>query len=101
MARILLILLAALFLGIVVVTPVAAIFHRAFADGWVAYVAAIVDPETVAAIRLTVIATLIVLPINLVFGVAGAWLIARYRFFGRRALLVLLNDLREGALRGL
>lgn len=91
MARILLILLAALFLGIVVVTPVAAIFHRAFADGWVAYVAAIVDPETVAAIRLTVIATLIVLPINLVFGVAGAWLIARYRFFGRRALLVLIE----------
>lgn len=89
--RLLLILLAALFLGLVVVLPVIAIFHRAFAEGWGAYITAIADPETVSAMRLTVIAALIVLPLNIVFGVAAAWLIARYRFFGRRALLVLIE----------
>ena len=91
MARNILILLAVLFLALMVILPVAAIFHRAFAEGAATYVAAIADPETLAAIRLTVIAALIVLPLNLVFGVAAAWLIARYRFFGRRALLVLVE----------
>ena len=89
--RVLLIALALAFLGLMVVLPVAAIFHRAFADGAAAYAAAIMEPETRAAIRLTVIATLIVVPVTIVFGTAAAWLVARYRFPGRRALLVLIE----------
>lgn len=91
MARAIMILLAALFLALTVVLPVLAIFHRAFAEGWLVYIGSILDPETLAAIRLTVIAALIVLPLNIVFGVASAWAIARYHFWGRRALLVLIE----------
>ena len=65
MARIILIVLSLTFLGLMVVLPVVAIFHRAFADGFEAYRNAIIDPETVAAIKLTVIATLLVLPISM------------------------------------
>lgn len=91
MARSVLIALALGFLASMVLLPVLAIFDRAFAEGAKVYAAAIREPETVAAIRLTVVAALIVLPLNIVFGVAAAWLIARYRFFGRRALLVLIE----------
>ncbi|WBU55243.1 sulfate ABC transporter permease subunit CysW [Paracoccus sp. SCSIO 75233] len=91
MAKPILIALALAFLGVMVLMPVVAIFDRAFADGAGAYLAAIRDPETVAAIRLTVIAALIVVPINIVFGVAAAWLVARYRFWGRRVLLILIE----------
>ncbi|MFV0334534.1 MAG: sulfate ABC transporter permease subunit CysW [Tropicimonas sp.] len=91
MARFILITLALIFLGVMVLLPVVAIFHRAFAEGASVYIAAIREPETLAAIRLTVIAALIVLPLNILFGVAAAWLIARYRFFGRRALMVLIE----------
>ncbi|WP_460275745.1 sulfate ABC transporter permease subunit CysW [Celeribacter sp. ULVN23_4] len=91
MARVLLILLAIAFLGLMVVMPVIAIFHRAFADGFATYLVSITDAETMAAMRLTVVAALIVVPLNIVFGVASAWAIARYRFFGRRALLVLIE----------
>ncbi|MQY43704.1 sulfate ABC transporter permease subunit CysW [Epibacterium sp. SM1969] len=91
MARIVLILLSLAFLGLMVILPVAAIFHRAFAEGFDVYKTAILDPETLAAIRLTVIATLLVLPVNVVFGVAAAWAIARFRFPGRRVLLILIE----------
>ena len=83
--------LALAFLGIMVLLPVIAIFHRAFAEGWRAYAAAIIEPETLAAIWLTILAALIVVPVNIVFGVAAAWLVARYRFWGRRALLILIE----------
>lgn len=91
MRRILLITLAIAFLGLMVLLPVAAIFFRAFSGGAGTYVMAIIEPETLAAIRLTVIASLIVVPINIIFGVAAAWLVARYRFFGRRFLLILVE----------
>ncbi|TKW67626.1 MAG: sulfate ABC transporter permease subunit CysW [Paracoccus denitrificans] len=91
MLRRILIGLALAFLGIMVLLPLIAIFHRAFAEGAAAYAAAILEPETLAAIRLTVIAALIVVPVNIVFGTAAAWLVARYRFWGRRALLILIE----------
>ena len=91
MLRILLIALAWVFLGLMVVLPVVAIFHRAFADGAAAYAAAIIEPETLAAIKLTIIAAIIVVPVNIVFGTAAAWLVARYRFWGRRLLLILIE----------
>ena len=91
MLRRILIGLALAFLGIMVLLPVIAIFHRAFADGARAYAAAIIEPETLAAIRLTIIAAVIVVPVNIIFGTAAAWLVARYRFWGRRALLILIE----------
>ena len=91
MARIVLISLSFLFVTLVIAVPVAAVFHRAFSEGIATYVANILDEETLLAIRLTVLTALIVLPLNVIFGVAAAWLIARYRFFGRRALLIIIE----------
>lgn len=91
MLRRILIGLALAFLGIMVLLPLIAIFHRAFAEGARAYAAAILEPETLAAIRLTIVAAVIVVPVNIIFGTAAAWLVARYRFWGRRALLILIE----------
>jgi sulfate transport system permease protein len=87
----LLILLAALFVIVVVILPVAAIYKRAFSEGLAIYIANITHPETLYAIGLTVFTALVVLPINIVFGIAAAWLIARYRFPGRRLLLIIIE----------
>jgi sulfate/thiosulfate transport system permease protein len=86
-----LILMAILFTLVMIAAPVAAIIARAFSDGIGPWWAAISDPETVHAIWMTLLTALIVLPVNIVFGVAAAWAIARFRFPGRRALLVIIE----------
>jgi len=87
-----LIAIAASFLGVVVVIPLVAVFVMAFSKGLGAYFAAIREPDTLAAIRMTLLAAGIALPLNTVFGVAAAWLVTRFRFPGR-SLLVTLIDL--------
>ena len=84
-----LISLAVFFVLLVVVLPVVSIFHRALADGFGAYWAAVSDPETLDAIGLTLLTTLIVLPLNIVFGIAAAWCVARFEFTGRRVLMII------------
>ena len=79
------------FLLLFVGLPIAAVFGEAFRKGWDAYWQAIRDPETLSAIRLTLLTAVISVPLNLVFGVAAAWLIAKYRFPGKRALLTLID----------
>jgi sulfate/thiosulfate transport system permease protein len=82
---------ALLFLGVFLVVPLVAVFHHAFMKGAGAYFAALQEPEAWSAIRLTVLAALIAVPLNLVFGVASAWLIARFRFPGRDLLVTLID----------
>jgi sulfate transport system permease protein len=82
---------AALFLGLFLVVPVAAVFAYALRDGAAAYLRAISDPYTLHAIRLTLLVSLVVVPVNLVFGLAAAWLLGRFRFRGRAALLTLID----------
>jgi sulfate transport system permease protein len=79
------------FLGIFVVLPVAAVFVEALGKGLAAYAEAIADPETRAAVRLTVLTAAICVPMNLVFGVAASWLISKYRFPGKSALITLID----------
>jgi sulfate transport system permease protein len=88
----LLVAIAVGFVGLFVAMPVVTILHLAFRDGWSVFAAAIADPSARAAIRLTLLVTVIAVPLNLVFGVAAAWAIARFRFRGR-AFLVTLIDL--------
>ncbi|HVV82844.1 MAG TPA: sulfate ABC transporter permease subunit CysW [Kofleriaceae bacterium] len=91
--RRLLIGIAVGFVGLFVAVPVALVLHHALADGLHVFWAAIVDdPAAVAAIRLTALVALVAVPLNLIFGLAAAWAIARFRFRGR-ALLVTLIDL--------
>ena len=71
--------------------PVIAIFARAFAEGLDIYWSNITTPDTLHAIWLTVLTALIVLPINLVYGIAISWAIVHYRFWGRRALKTIIE----------
>jgi sulfate transport system permease protein len=90
-ARWALIGLALLFLGVFLVVPLVAVFTFAFQKGWAAYTSAITDPETLSAMRLTLMAAAISVPLNVVFGLAAAWLIARFRFRGRALLMTLID----------
>ncbi|MCC6984640.1 MAG: sulfate ABC transporter permease subunit CysW [Bauldia sp.] len=87
------ILVGAAVLGALVVfgLPLAVIFTEAFRAGIGAYLAAVSQPNTRHAIWLTVLTALVVVPINIVFGLSAAWLIARFRFPGRRLLLSLVE----------
>ncbi len=71
--------------------PLASVVHQAFAKGLGTYLAALSDPDTTAAIRLTIVVALVAVAANTVFGVAAAWCIARFRFRGRAALLTLID----------
>lgn len=87
----LLITLALLFIGIFLIMPLTAVFVQAFEKGLSAYTAAISESETLAALRLTLITTAIVVPLNLVFGVFAAWAISKYQFFGKNILITFID----------
>jgi sulfate transport system permease protein len=90
--RVLLIAVALAFLGLFLGMPLVAIFVHALEKGIGAYLAALVEPDALAAIRLTLLAAAIAVPLNLVFGIAASWAIAKFRFPGR-ALLITFIDL--------
>jgi len=89
--KVLLTLIALGFLGLFLVVPLAAVFHQAFEKGWQAYLAAIQEPTAMAAIRLTLLTALISVPLNLVFGLAASWAIAKFNFMGKNLLLTLID----------
>jgi sulfate transport system permease protein len=89
--RITLIVVALSFLALFLFVPLAAVFAEAFKKGWQAYLAAITDPDAVSAIKLTLIAAVIAVPLNLVFGVAASWAIAKFEFRGKSILLTLID----------
>jgi sulfate transport system permease protein len=82
---------ALLFLAVFLLVPLLAVFTFAFQKGWEAYVEAIQEPETRSALWLTLTAAGIAVPLNLVFGLSAAWLIARFRFRGRSLLITLID----------
>jgi sulfate transport system permease protein len=80
------------FMALFLVLPLAAVFVEALRGGWGAYWAALIDPDAWAAIRLTLLTAVFAVLLNLVFGVAAAWCIAKFDFRGK-ALLTTLIDL--------
>ncbi|NOJ78906.1 sulfate ABC transporter permease subunit CysW [Myxococcus xanthus] len=82
---------AVLLLGVFLIVPLVAVFTFAFQKGWEAYVAALTHPTALAAMRLTLLAAVIAVPFNLVFGLAASWLIARFQFRGRSLLMTLID----------
>ena len=82
---------AVLFIGLFVLVPLAAVFAEALRNGIAAYGHALVDPAALAAIKLTFLAAGISVPLNIVFGVAASWAIARFRFPGRSLLITLID----------
>jgi sulfate transport system permease protein len=79
------------FLGLFLVLPLAAVFAHALEKGLSAYLASFQEPDAWAAIRLTLLTAAIAVPVNLVFGVAAAWAIAKFDFPGKSALITLID----------
>src|SRR6267154_3709116 len=86
-----LIAVAVLFLGVFLFMPLAVVFASALAKGVSVYFDALREPDALAAIRLTLIAAGIAVPMNLIFGVAAAWAIGKFEFFGKSFLVTLID----------
>jgi sulfate/thiosulfate transport system permease protein len=91
LVRLALLGLGFLFLLLVVVLPLVAVFTQAFEKGIRAYLGALSQPETWAAIKLTLLTAVVAVPLNTVFGVTAAWTLTKYRFPGRSILLTLID----------
>ncbi len=83
--------LALAFLFLFLVLPLAAVFTEALRKGWGAYLEGRKEPDAWSAIRLTLVTAAIAVPLNLVFGVAAAWCIAKYEFRGKAFLTTLVD----------
>jgi sulfate transport system permease protein len=90
-ARAVLIAVSLAFLALILIVPVVSVLGYALSRGVDAYLAALHTPDTIAAIRLTLLTAAIVVPVNTVFGVAAAWAIAKFDFRGKQALITLID----------
>ena len=83
--------IALAFLGLFLVLPLAAVFSQAFEKGLKVYLTALREPDTLAAVKLTLITAAVAVPLNLVFGVMAAWSIAKFTFPGKNLLITLID----------
>ncbi|SMC17719.1 sulfate transport system permease protein [Andreprevotia lacus DSM 23236] len=83
--------LALLLIGLFLVLPLFTVFYEALKKGWGLYLTALVEPDALSAIKLTLTAAAIAVPLNLVFGVAAAWAIAKFDFRGKSVLITLID----------
>lgn len=79
------------FFAIFLLMPLLAVFFEALRKGLEVYWQALVDPDAIAAIKLTLLTAAISVPLNLVFGVAAAWAIAKFEFRGKHVLITLID----------
>jgi sulfate transport system permease protein len=89
--RTLLVGLALLFSAVFLFLPLANVFAQALGSGLRVYMAAVGHPDTLAAIRLTLLVTALTVPMNLLFGLAAAWAIAKFEFRGKTLLITLID----------
>lgn len=87
----LVLLLSLSFFVIFLLLPLLSVFTEALHKGWVYYLNAIVEPDTWSAIQLTLFAAAIAVPLNLIFGVAASWAIAKFDFRGKHLLITLID----------
>ncbi len=87
----LLILVSISYIGLLLILPLCVVFAEAFRSGVAAYFASFRDPAAWPAIKLTLVTALIAVPLNMVFGVAASWAIAKYRFRGKNLLITLID----------
>lgn len=91
LTKLVLILIAGAFLTFFLFLPLITVFIEAFRGGWSEYWLALSEPDAIAAIRLTLTVAAIAVPLNLVFGVAAAWAIAKFEFKGKAFLITLID----------
>lgn len=89
--RWLLIVITLGFLSLFLIVPLVAVFTEALRKGFTTYITALADPDALSSIKLTLIAAAIAVPLNLVFGVAAAWAIAKFEFRGKSILITLID----------
>ncbi len=82
---------AAAFLAVFLFLPLAVVFSTALEKGAFAYFKTFADPDTLSAIRLTLLAAGISVPLNVAFGIAAAWVIGKFEFFGKSLLITLID----------
>jgi len=87
----LIITISLVFFGAFLLLPLIAVFIEALRKGWQAYWAALVEPDVVASMRLTLLAAAVSVPLNLVFGITAAWAIAKHDFRGKQILVTLID----------
>ncbi len=87
----LLIGIALAFLVLFLFVPLVAVFAKAFEKGAAAFAAAVREPDTLAAIRLTLVTAGIAVPVNVLFGLAAAWAVTHFRFAGKSLLITLID----------
>ena len=79
------------FMGLVVVVPIVSVFANAFAKGFWAYWEAVSHPDTISALKMTLLAAVCAVPLNAACGFAAAWLVTKFRFRGRNFLVSLID----------
>jgi sulfate/thiosulfate transport system permease protein len=89
--RIALILVSVAFLVLFLLLPLAAVFYEALRKGVGTYFTALVEPDALAAIKLTLLVAAIAVPANVVFGLAASWAIAKFEFLGKSILNTLID----------
>ena len=86
-----LITLGVAYFALFLLLPLITVFYEALRKGWDVYASAIVEPDAWSAIKLTLIAAAIAVPLNVVFGLAAAWAIAKFEFRGKQFLITLID----------
>ncbi len=79
------------FFALFLLMPLIAVFTEALRKGWEAYAASLVESDTISAVKLTLLAAVISVPLNLVFGVSAAWAITKHDFRGKQLLITLID----------
>lgn len=87
----LLIGVALLYMAVVLFLPLFTVFEEALRRGWNAYLAGLTDRDVAAAIRLTLTVAAIAVPLNAIFGVAAAWAVTKFEFWGKSVLVTLID----------
>lgn len=86
-----LIALAFLYLMLILILPLVSVFYEAFRNGLGEYLTALSEPDALAAIRLTLLVAAIAVPLNIIFGLAASWAIAKFEFKGKAVLITLID----------
>ena len=79
------------FVAMFLLLPLINVFYQAFSKGWALYKESLLDSNTLAAIRLTLFIAVITVPLNLIFGLAASWAIAKFEFRGKAFLITLID----------
>jgi sulfate transport system permease protein len=91
LVKVVLTIIALAFVALFLVVPLVSVFYEALASGWPAYKQALLDPNSVAAIKLTLLTAGISVPLNVVFGVCAAWAITKFHFKAKNLLMTLID----------